>query len=151
MDFSSGGNSAQINATRDRVQKELGWNGGSCVQLDKLIKDIRDYTVAERIKPSPYNYGLTKGIYFPASFYIQALVDQKAVLELMFATNDCPDKIEKLRLNESAVLITKKAIEQEKAVLKPANTEQRIYIGVGALILLVGLYIIVKKNSYEYN
>ena len=46
---------------------------------------------------------------------------------------------------ESAVLITKQAIEQEKAVLKPANNEQNIYIGVGALILLVGLLILVKK------
>jgi hypothetical protein len=63
----------------------------------------------------------------------------------MFASNDCSDKIEKLRQNESAVLITQQAIEQEKAVLKPANTDQRIYIGAGALILLVGLVILVKK------
>jgi hypothetical protein len=42
-------------------------------------------------------------------------------------------------------LITKQSIEQEKAVLKPANTDQRIYIGTGALILLVGLYILTKK------
>jgi len=145
MDFSSGGNSAQINATRERVQNEFGWSGGSCVMLDKLIKDVRDKAVAERIKPSLYNYGLSKGISVPASFYIQALVDQKAMLEVIFASNDCSDKIEKLRLNESGVLITKQVIEQEKAVLKPANTEQRIYIGAGALILLVGLYIIVKK------
>jgi len=145
MDFSSGGNSAQINATRDRVQNEFAWNGGSCVQLDKLIKDVRDKAVAERIKPTPYNYGLTKGINVSASFYIQALVDHKAVLEVMFASNNCSDKIEKLRQNESAVLITRQAIEQEKAVLKPANTDQRIYIGAGGLILLVGLYIIVRK------
>jgi hypothetical protein len=44
---------------------------------------------------------LTKGLYFPASFYIQALVDQKAILELMFASNDCSDKIEKLRQNDN--------------------------------------------------
>jgi hypothetical protein len=51
MDFSEGGNSAQINATRERVQNEFGWSGGSCVELDKLIKDIRDKAVAERINP----------------------------------------------------------------------------------------------------
>jgi len=145
MDFSSGGNSAQINATRERVQNEFAWSGGSCVMLDKLIKDVRDKIVKERINPTPYNYGLTKGLYFPASFYIQSLVDHRATLELIFASNDCSDKIEKLRQNESAVLITKQAIEQEKAVLKPANTDQRIYIGAGALILLVGLYILAKK------
>ena len=140
-----GGNSAQLNAVRERVQNEFGWNGGSCVELDKLIKNVRDKAVAERIKPTPYNYGLTRGLYFPDSFYLQALVDHRATLELTFASNDCSDKIEKLRQNESAVLITQQAIEQEKAVLKPANTDQRIYIGAGALILLVGLVILVKK------
>ena len=140
-----GGNATQINATKERVRKEFGWNGGSCVELDKLILKIRDYTVAERLKSTPYNYGVARGLEPSANNYIQALVDQKALLESIFASNNCLDKIETLRQNESAVLITKQAIEQEKSVLKPANTDQRIYIGVGALILLVGLYIIIKK------
>ena len=135
----------QRNAVIDRVQNEYAWNGGSCVQLDKLIKDVRDKAVSERIKPTPYNYGVSKGLVMYPSYYIQALVDHRAVLEVMFASNDCSDKIEKLRQNESAVLITQQAIEQEKAVLKPANTDQRIYIGAGALILLVGLVILAKK------
>lgn len=145
MDFGSGGNSAQINATIDRVQNEFGWNGGSCIELDKLILKVRDKAVAERLKPSSYNYGLNKGLEPSVSNYIQALVNHKANLESIFAQNDCLDKIETLRQNQSAVLIAKQSIEQEKAVLKPANTDQRIYIGVGALILLVGLYILVKK------
>ena len=145
MDFSEGGNSVQINATRERVQNEFGWSGGSCVELDRLILKLRDKAVSERIKPTPYNYGTRKGLEPSVSLYIQALVDQKAILELMFASNDCSDKIEKLRQNESAVLITKQAIEQEKSVLKTSNTDQRIYIGAGALILLVGLLILVKK------
>lgn len=145
MDFGSGGNSAQINATIDRVQNEFGWSGGSCIELDMLILKIRDKTIAERIKPSLFNYGLNKGLQPSANNYIQALVNQKALLEMTFASNDCADKIETLRQNESAVLITKTAIEQEKSVLKPANTDQRIYIGAGALILLVGLFILVKK------
>jgi hypothetical protein len=136
--------SVYVSDAIDRVQKEFNWSGGSCVQLDKLILKIRDKIVAERIKPSQYNYGLTRGT--PSSDnYIQELVSQKGRLEGVFATYGCADKIEKLRQNESAVLITKTSIEQEKAVLKPSNTEQRIYIGAGALILLVGLFILVKK------
>lgn len=140
-----GGNSAQIGATIDRVQNEFGWNGGSCIELDKLILKVRDKLVAERIKPSAYNYGLNRGLEPSANNYIQALVNHKGTLESIFVTNNCADKIEKLRQNESAVLITKQSILQEKAVLEPANTDQRIYIGAGALILLVGLYILVRK------
>ena len=128
----SGGNSAEINAGIERVQNQYGWSGGSCIQLDKLIKDVRDRSVLERVK-------------FGNEYYIRALLNHKKVLELIFTTNSCADKIETLRQKESAVLITKQSIEQEKAVLKPANTDQRIYIGTGALILLVGLYILTKK------
>ena len=67
------------------------------------------------------------------------------MLEGQFVLNRCADKIETLRQNESAVLITKQAIAQEKSVLKPANTEQRIYTITGAVILLVGLVILIKK------
>lgn len=145
FDFSGGGNSAQINAGIDRVQNEFNWSGGSCVELDRLIKKVRDRIVAERIKPSPYNYGLNKGLNPSVEYYIQALIDQKSSLEGIFALNSCADKIETLRQNESAVLITKQSIEQEKAVLKPADTEQKIYIVGGAIVLLVGLLILVKK------
>jgi hypothetical protein len=138
------GNSAQINAGIDRVQNEFGWYGGSCVELDLLIKKVSDKIVSERIKPSPYNYGL-KGINVSVELYIRALINQKSVLESFFIGNRCADKIETLRQNESAVLVTKQAIEQEKAVLKPANTEQRIYIVGGALVLMVGLLILAKK------
>jgi hypothetical protein len=139
------GNSAQINAGIDRVQNEFAWLGGSCVELDALIKKVSDRIVSERIKPSPYNYGLRLLKPPSVELYIRALINQKKVLESFFIGNRCADKIETLRQNESAVLVTKQAIEQEKSVLKPANTEQRIYIVGGAVILLVGLLILAKK------
>jgi len=145
FDYSGGGNSTQINAGIDRVQNEYNWSGGSCVQLDALIKKVRDKIVSERIKPTPYNYGLQRGLEPSANNYIQALIDQKAMLEVIFAQNNCSDKIETLRQNESAVLITKTSIEQEKKVLGGSKKEENIYIGIGALLLLVGLFIVVKK------
>jgi hypothetical protein len=132
MDFSGGGNSAQINAGIEKVQSQYSWSGGSCVQLDKLIKDVRDRLVLERGRLGD-------------EYYIKALIDQKNVLEMIFASNSCADKIETLRQNESAVLVTKQSIEQEKSVLKPSNTDQKIYIVGGAIVLLVGLFILVKK------
>jgi hypothetical protein len=132
MDFSGGGNVDKINAGIDRVQNQYSWSGGSCIQLDKLIKDVRDRVVLERSRLGD-------------EYYIRALVDQKSILESIFASNSCADKIETLRQNESAVLITKQAIEQEKTVLNKSSTEEKIYIVGGAVILMVGLIILVKK------
>ena len=132
MDFSGGGNINKINAGIEKVQNQYNWIGGSCIQLDKLIKDVRDRVVLERGKLSD-------------EYYIKALVDQKSILESIFASNSCADKIETLRQNESAVLITKQSIEQEKTVLNKSSTEEKIYIVGGAVILLVGLIILVKK------
>ena len=124
--------SSPTNSFRDLVQNEYAWKGGTCVQLDKLLRDIRDRIVAERLKFSNDNY-------------IQALVDQKAVLEMSFASNSCSDKIETLRQKETGVLITKTSIDQEKKVLGSSKKEENIYIGVGAVVLLVGVIILVKK------
>jgi hypothetical protein len=132
MDFSGGGNVDKINAGIDKVQNQYSWSGGSCIQLDKLIKDVRDRVVLERGRLGD-------------EYYIRALVDQKSILESIFASNSCADKIETLRQNESAVLITKQAIEQEKTVLNKSSTEEKIYIVGGAVILMVGLIILVKK------
>jgi len=132
MDFSGGGNVDKINAGIEKVQNQYSWSGGSCIQLDKLIKDVRDRVVLERGRLGD-------------EYYIRALVDQKSILESIFASNSCADKIETLRQNESAVLITKQAIEQEKTVLNKSSTEEKIYIVGGAVILMVGLIILVKK------
>lgn len=139
------GNSTQIDASIDRVQSEFNWQGGSCVTLDALIKKVRDKIVAERLSPSAYNYGLHKGLAPSSENYVDALLEHKSKLEGIFAGYNCADKIETLRQNETSVLITKTAIEQENKVLGNSKKEENIYIGVGALVLLVGLYIVIKK------
>jgi hypothetical protein len=115
------------------VQNEFNWQGGSCVQLDALIKKVRDKSVAEGLKGnSNWNYR-------------DALLGHKSLLEGIFAGYNCADKIESLRQKETAVLITKTSIEQEKKVLGNSKKEENLYIGVGALVLLVGLFIVIKK------
>ena len=116
-----------------RVKNEFGAGENNCVSLDLTIKKLIDRIASESLKPNQ------------DKFYISALQDRKGAYEAGFAKNQCSDKIEKSRQIESSILLTQQAIKSEQAVLPKNNTEQNIYIGAGALILLVGLYIIVKK------
>jgi len=116
-----------------KVQNEFGTGASDCVSLDLLIKRLSDKIVSERLKSNPDNY------------YLKALEDIKTTMEFGFTNNSCSQKIEKSRQIESGLLLTKGAIESEESVLTKNNVEQKIYIGLGALVLLVGLYIIVKK------
>jgi hypothetical protein len=98
-----------------------------CIRVDKSIKSLQE----EITKPNPSN--------------IHQLISFKNSQERAFASQLCSDKIETQRQLETALLITKTAIEQEKKVLGSSKKEENIYIGVGALVLLVGVIILVKK------
>lgn len=66
-------------------------------------------------------------------------------LEQSFTRTDCRNNIEYKRLVESAEILTQQSAKSEQNFLKGSNTEQYIYIGAGALVLLVGVYVILKK------
>jgi hypothetical protein len=44
-----------------------------------------------------------------------------------------------------ASTLTKGASKQEVSILNPNFKEQYIYIGIGAVVLLLGLYVVTKK------
>ena len=67
------------------------------------------------------------------------------ILERTFSELDCRNKIEQIRLDESGMLLTKQSAVSESNVLPSSYKEQYIYIGLGSLVLLVGLYVIAKK------
>ena len=66
-------------------------------------------------------------------------------VENAFVDGGCRNKIEEIRLEESALLLSTQSAIQEKNVLPSNYKEQYIYIGLGSLVLLVGLYVIAKK------
>jgi len=146
MDIAEVGNLRQRNAGVKRVREEFLWKGGSCVDLDRLILKVRDRIATEILTPSNYDYKVEKWIAKQMPMYYRsALVEHKSMLEGLFITSNCADKIETLRQNESGVILSKRLIEEEEAITKPSNTGQEIYIGIGALVLLVGLLILVRK------
>jgi hypothetical protein len=108
----------------------------NCYKLDQNLKLIRDEIVDETKKL------LSGG---GNREYLKALQSRKSSYEIRFVQDKCRDKIEEDRLRESANLITKQSINQENSVLDKSFTAQKVYIGVGALVLLVGLYIVLKK------
>jgi len=65
--------------------------------------------------------------------------------ELEFANLNCRDKISQQRLKDTAVISTLASEKIENSILDPNQQEQYIYIGLGAVVLLTGLYIIAKK------
>lgn len=77
--------------------------------------------------------------------YINALESKRNSLLNVFNQQSCRNQIETLRLNETAFLSTKFAIEQERNILDKSKIEQRIYIAAGTIVVLIALYIILKK------
>jgi len=108
----------------------------NCYKLDINLKLIRDEIVVESKKLLGGNGN---------NEYLKALQSRKNSYEIRFNQDKCRDKIEEDRLRESANLITKASINQEKSVLDKSLTTQYIYIGFGALVLMTGLYIVLKK------
>jgi hypothetical protein len=82
-------------------------------------------------------------------FYVNTMVNilpqHVADLEAEFKQKDCRGMFEKERLQDMATVVTKQATLQEQSVLGKNYKEQYLYIGIGAGILLLGLYVISKK------
>jgi hypothetical protein len=137
-----------------------------CLSLDVSLKKAKD-RISEINKERLAGYYV--GMMSPKNFknvtysyvqkYQKAYKDRKDYIESLGAELDirvlqienklvelnCRDEIEKIRLEESAKILTQQSAKSEQNFLKESNTEQYIYIGAGALVLLVGLYVILKK------
>jgi hypothetical protein len=120
-----------------KVQSEFGSLPYDCVSLDKELKRISTTLIGVR-KATPLPNAEWKA-------YTNALEQKKSDWEKYFALNGCRDVIENIRLKSAALAETKFAIQSEKQVLGESNKNQNLYIGIGAIVILAGLYIILKK------
>jgi hypothetical protein len=119
-----------------QVNKKYSGKRENCYKTDENLKLITEELSVETKKL------LTGGA---NREYIKSLQSRKSSYEINFSQSDCRNKIEEDRLKESANLLTKTAIGQEKDVVDKSFNLQKVYIGVGALVLIVGLYIVLKK------
>jgi hypothetical protein len=135
---------------------------GDCLTLDVSIKNAQgllpsiymekaggNYKI-EPIKGNTYQDVLKRNqAYEDRKEYINQmsnfLPDWLGQLEAEFNNKKCRDLFEKKRLQDMASIVTKQSTLQEKSILGKNFKEQYIYIGIGAGILLLGLYVISKK------
>jgi hypothetical protein len=73
------------------------------------------------------------------------LPDWLKQLEAEFNKKNCRDAFEQKRLQDMASIVTKQSTLQEQSILGKNFKEQYLYIGIGATVLLLGLYVISKK------
>jgi hypothetical protein len=109
----------------------------TCVDTDKAIKNISDKIVSERKKLSLKLYD---------GLYIEALESKKREYQNLFATYGCKEIIENIKLLETGIAQTKYAIKSEQQVIPKNEIDQKIYIALGGIVLLVGLYIVINKK-----
>lgn len=145
-----------------RLELRSKYPKGDCITTDVSIKNAQallpDFYMekaggrykVEPIQGTTYQDTLKRQKAFEdRKFYVNTMVNilpqHIADLEAYFKKQDCRNQFEKKRLQDMATVITKQATLQEKSVLEPNYKEQYIYIGIGAVVLLLGLYVISKK------
>jgi hypothetical protein len=134
------GNQSQSDRVREagwaKVQSEFGSLPYDCVSLDKELKKISSRLIGVR-KATPLPTPEWKA-------YTDALELKKLDWESTFAQKSCRDIIENIRVQSAGLTETKFAIQSEKQVLGESNKNQNLYIGIGAVVILAGLYIVLK-------
>ena len=106
----------------------------TCEQLDRDIKRIQDRIVEQtKNKPNETNR--------------RVLVWFKSILEDYFEFQACRDIIEKQRYLDSAKSQTLFSIKAEDSVLGENQKNQNIYLGVGALVLVVSTGILLSAGK----
>jgi hypothetical protein len=139
---------------------------GDCLTNDISLKKAKDriseitkerlagYNVGmvrpDKIKNVRYEYVLKyETAYKERRDYVNQMLEllPKKILEIENSStnSDCRNEIEQKRLEESGMLLTKQSAVSESNVLPSNYKEQYLYIGLGSLVLLVGLYVITKK------
>jgi hypothetical protein len=116
---------------------------GDCLTLDVSIKNAQGLLPAIFMEKAGeiYDYNRKEYINEMSKF----LPDWIGQLEAEFNKKNCRDAFEQKRLQDMASIVTKQSTLQEQSILGKNFKEQYIYIGIGAGILLLGLYVVSKK------
>lgn len=118
-----------------------------CVKLDERIKEI-SYDVEQLALTTPTLSGLDL-VKSKNKDALKLYVLREILLQdkKYFNNYSCTDVLEKKKIEDNAKMLTKESAKTEKKVLEKGYKEQYLYIGFGAVILLVGLYIVTRNKK----
>jgi hypothetical protein len=114
--------------------KDIRIASDDCVELDSALKRITD-RIAEQTRTAPNED------------HRQVLTWYKEILEDYFRFNSCRDKITKQRFLDFGKTTTLGAISQEISVLGKSQKNQNIYLGIGALVLVLSVGILTSSKG----
>jgi len=112
-----------------------------CVQLDETIKSYKEEILIREKKKLELGQSWTASSETKLAKFKAEVVN----LENDFINKGCKARLESEKLKDDAIMLTDMASQQETNVLKKNINEQYLYIGTGALVLLTGFYMVLKK------
>jgi hypothetical protein len=112
-----------------------------CIQLDVSIKDYKDEILTREKKKLELGSLWTSS----SETRLNKFKDETKDKENDFINKGCKGRLESEKLKDNAITLTEMSSQQESNVLKKNVTEQYAYIGIGALVLLTGFYMVLKK------
>jgi hypothetical protein len=112
-----------------------------CVELDEIIKSYKEEILFREKKKLELGQSWTASSETILSKFKAEVVN----LENDFINKGCRARLESQKLKDNAIMLTDMASQQEKNILLKNMNEQYIYIGTGALVLLSGFYMVLKK------
>lgn len=125
------------------VQNDFSGLPYNCEKLDVELKRLQQAIINAYKMPLNFDERGNADLYQRA--YKEELERKKSYWESLFTKNNCRDVFENIRLQSAGLTETKFAIQSEQQILGESNKNQNLYIGIGALVMLVGLYVILKK------
>lgn len=112
-----------------------------CVQLDETIKSYKDEIVTRERKKLELG-----DKWLPSSENrLSRFKSDVMNYENDFLNKGCKARLQSEKLKDEAIMVTDMASQQEKDILTKNFKEQYAYIGIGGLVLITGLYIVLKK------
>lgn len=122
-------------------------NSTDCVKLDENIKKISD-EILELQKVTPALTGYELAVSRDANVLkLEVLRQINLEYKKGFNKGQCTDTLEQIKAEADAKVLTKESIKAEKKILEKNYKEQYLYIGFGAVILLVGLFVVTRNRK----